>query len=277
MQHSASEITISAGGTSERTTAASAASAEASASVETVAAAAEELAGSIAEISRQVAHSAPSPMPRWPRPSRRPAPSPPSPLAGEKIRRGVAPDRRHRQPDQPPRAQRDDRGGARRRGGQGFAVVAARSRTSPIKRRRRPRRSPASHGDPVRHGNCVAAIGEISRRSARSGQIATTIAAAVEEQGAATQEIARNAPAGRYRHYRRLDTIAGQPGRGQSSELAARVLDAAGDLSRHGTALAERVDSFLAAYARRRDGRCRRAIVSRHCEGWICQPTRSRS
>jgi hypothetical protein len=34
--------------------------------------------------------------------------------------------------------------------------------------------------------------------------------------------------------------------RRQSSALAAQVLGAAGDLSRHGTALAERVDSFLA-------------------------------
>jgi len=54
-------------------------------------------------------------------------------------------------------------------------------------------------------------------------------------------------PAGRYRHYDVSTNIAGaSQAAGQSSELAARVLDAAGDLSRHGTALAERVDSFLA-------------------------------
>ena len=57
MQRVASEITASVNGTSERATAASAASDEASASVNTVAAATEELASSVAEIGRQVTHS----------------------------------------------------------------------------------------------------------------------------------------------------------------------------------------------------------------------------
>src|SRR6202043_510015 len=57
MQRVAGEITSSVNGTSERTTAAAAASEEASASVATVAAATEELASSVAEIGRQVTHS----------------------------------------------------------------------------------------------------------------------------------------------------------------------------------------------------------------------------
>ena len=57
MQRVAGEITASVNGTSERATAAAAASEEASASVNTVAAAAEELAASIAEIGRQVTQS----------------------------------------------------------------------------------------------------------------------------------------------------------------------------------------------------------------------------
>src|SRR6202043_3883069 len=57
MRRVADEITASANGTSERTRAAAAASEEASASVATVAAATEELASSVAEIGRQVTHS----------------------------------------------------------------------------------------------------------------------------------------------------------------------------------------------------------------------------
>ena len=57
MQRVAGEITSSVNGTSERATAAAAASEEASASVSTVAAATEELASSVAEIGRQVTHS----------------------------------------------------------------------------------------------------------------------------------------------------------------------------------------------------------------------------
>ena len=57
MQRVAGEITDSVNGTSERATAAAAASEEASASVNTVAAATEELASSVAEIGRQVTHS----------------------------------------------------------------------------------------------------------------------------------------------------------------------------------------------------------------------------
>ncbi len=57
MQRVAGEITASVNGTSERATAAAAASEEASASVNTVAAATEELASSVAEIGRQVTHS----------------------------------------------------------------------------------------------------------------------------------------------------------------------------------------------------------------------------
>jgi methyl-accepting chemotaxis protein len=57
MQRVASEITASVNGTSQRATAAAAASQQASASVGTVASATEELASSVAEIGRQVTHS----------------------------------------------------------------------------------------------------------------------------------------------------------------------------------------------------------------------------
>src|SRR3984957_13959817 len=57
MQRVASEITASINGTSAQATAAAAASEEASSSINTVAAATEELASSVAEISRQVTHS----------------------------------------------------------------------------------------------------------------------------------------------------------------------------------------------------------------------------
>jgi methyl-accepting chemotaxis protein len=62
-----------------------------------------------------------------------------------------------------------------------------------------------------------------------------------------TQEIARNVQQASIGTTDVSTNIAGaSEAAGQSSALAAQVLGAAGDLSRHGTALAERVDSFLA-------------------------------
>jgi len=95
--------------------------------------------------------------------------------------------------------------------------------------------------------DCVAAIGAISTTIGEISQIATTIAAAVEEQGAATREIARNVQQAAIGTTDVSSNIAGaSQAAEQSSGLADRVLASAGELSRHSSALFERVDSFLA-------------------------------
>ena len=112
----------------------------------------------------------------------------------EDRRRRDQPDQRHRQPDQPAGAQRHHRGGARRRGRQGLrGGGVARSRAWPTRPPRRPRRSaPRSPRCRAATGDTVAAIQAIGATIGEINEIATAIASAVEQQGAATQEIARN-------------------------------------------------------------------------------------
>ena len=99
----------------------------------------------------------------------------------------------HCRPDQSPGTECHDRGGARRRGGQGLRG-----------RRRRgeePRHQTAKATEEISSQiagiqqateELVVAIREIGTTIERVAGIAGSIAAAVEEQGAATQEIARN-------------------------------------------------------------------------------------
>ena len=95
-------------------------------------------------------------------------------------------------------------------------------------------------------GDCVTAIGGISDTISEISGIATTIAAAVEEQVGD----ARNRPqraTGRRRHQR---SLAQRRGRSQAADqsrtLANNVMVASGELNQQATALFESVDSFLA-------------------------------
>ena len=113
---------------------------------------------------------------------------------GEPHRRRGQADHGDRRADQPARAQRHDRGGARRRSrprlrGGGFRGEAARVADRQGDRRDLARRSPACRPRPQ---SSVAAIKEIGGTIGRISDIASTIAAAVEEQSATTQEISRN-------------------------------------------------------------------------------------
>src|ERR1700709_174100 len=99
--------------------------------------------------------------------------------------------------------------------------------------------------------DCVTAIGDISQTIREISGIATTIAAAVEEQDSATREIARSvqqAAAGT------SEVSVHRAGAGQcagpSRVLAGTVLTASGELGQHADALFKSVDSFLAGLRR---------------------------
>ena len=103
-------------------------------------------------------------------------------------------DQHHRGPDQPARAQRHHRGGARRRGrprlcGRRLRGEGARRADREGDRRDRPADQRHPGRDPgTRSARSRKSRGTIEKLS----EISSTIAAAVEEQGAATQEISRN-------------------------------------------------------------------------------------
>jgi len=162
--------------------------------VQSVASATEEMASSVNEISRQVQTSAG--------------------IANEAVAQarktndrvggvgqGGSPDRRRRRTDQHHRgadqsvgAQRHHRGGACRRGRSRFCRGGLRGQGAGRADRESDRRDqPADHRYPERHPRVGrVAIKEIGDTIGRMSEIASTIASAVEEQGAATQEISRN-------------------------------------------------------------------------------------
>ncbi|CAK0746849.1 methyl-accepting chemotaxis protein [uncultured Gammaproteobacteria bacterium] len=95
-------------------------------------------------------------------------------------------------------------------------------------------------------GTAVDAIKGISKTIGRMSEITTTIASAVEEQGAATREISRNiqeASAG-------TQEVSGTIGNviqtaAETGEMAGSVLGAAGELSRQSSSLQREVDGFI--------------------------------
>src|SRR6266403_1377155 len=96
-------------------------------------------------------------------------------------------------------------------------------------------------------GDCVIAIGGISDTIREISGIATTIAAAIEEQDSATREIARSvqqAAAGASEVS--VNVTGASQAADQSRGLADNVLVASGQLNQHAGALLKSVDAFLA-------------------------------
>ncbi len=93
----------------------------------------------------------------------------------------------------------------------------------------------------------VAAIKEIGGTIGRISEIAATIAAAVEEQGAATQEIARNVQeAAKGTHQVASNITDVNRGAGETGSASAQVLSSAQSLSSESNHLKLEVDKFLA-------------------------------
>ncbi len=94
--------------------------------------------------------------------------------------------------------------------------------------------------------NAVTATLEVTRTIAEINHIATAIAAAVEEQDAATREIARNVQQAAVGTQEIANNIAGVQATTQgASSSAESVLDAAGSLSREAETLRREVDGFI--------------------------------
>src|SRR5882762_3979435 len=193
MQRVAGEITSSVSGTSERAAAAAAASEEASASVGTVAAATEELASSVAEIGRQVTHSSGVADNAVVKAGQTTEMVGSLTAAGEKIGDvlrligAIASQTNLLALNATIEAARA--GDA----GRGFAVVASEVKEL-ASQTAKATEEIAGQVTAIQSatGSCVSAIGDISNTIREISGIATTIAAAVEEQDSATREIARS-------------------------------------------------------------------------------------
>jgi methyl-accepting chemotaxis protein len=248
MQRVAGEITRSVNGTSERAAAAAIASGEASTSVDTVAAATEELASSVAEIGRQVSHSSGVAEAAVVKAGQTTEMVGSLATAGEKIGDvlrligAIASQTNLLALNATIEAARAGEAG------RGFAVVASEVKEL-ASQTAKATEEIAGQVTAIQSatGDCVIAIGGISDTIREISGIATTIAAAVEEQDSATREIARSvqqAAAGTSEVS--LNVAGASQAADQSRVLADNVLVASGELSQHATALLDSVDTFLA-------------------------------
>jgi methyl-accepting chemotaxis protein len=248
MQRVAGEITTSVNGTSERASAAAAASEEASASVNTVAAATEELASSVAEIGRQVTHSSGVADDAVAKAGQTTEMVGSLAAAGEKIGDvlrligAIASQTNLLALNATIEAARAGEAG------RGFAVVASEVKEL-ASQTAKATEEIAGQVAAIQSatGNCVTAIGGISDTIREISGIATTIAAAVEEQDSATREIARSVQQAAAGTSEVSVNVAGaSEAADQSRALADNVLVASGELGQHAAALFKSVDSFLA-------------------------------
>jgi methyl-accepting chemotaxis protein len=248
MQRVAGEITTSVGGTSERAAAAAAASEEASASVGTVAAATEELASSVAEIGRQVTHSSGVADDAVVKAGQTTEMVRSLAAAGEKIGDvlrligAIASQTNLLALNATIEAARAGEAG------RGFAVVASEVKEL-ASQTAKATEVIAGQVAAIQSatGNCVTAIGGISDTIREISGIATTIAAAVEQQDSATREIARSVQqAATGTSEVSLNVAGASQAADQSRLLANNVMVASGELNQQAGALFKSVDTFLA-------------------------------
>jgi methyl-accepting chemotaxis protein len=248
MQRAAGEITTSVGGTSQRAAAAAVASDEASASVNAVAAATEELASSVAEIGRQVTHSSQVADSAVLKAGQTTEMVSSLASAAEKIGDvlrligAIASQTNLLALNATIEAARAGEAG------RGFAVVASEVKEL-ANQTAKATEEIAGQVAAIQAatGDCVTAIGGISNTIREISGIATTIAAAVEEQDSATREIARSVQqAATGTSEVSVNVTGASQSADQSRTLANNVATATGELSQQATALSRSVDTFLA-------------------------------
>ena len=248
MQRVAGEITASVNGTSQRAAAAAAASDEASSSVSTVAAATEELASSVAEIGRQVTHSSQVAESAVVKAGQTTEMVGSLASAAEKIGDvlrligAIASQTNLLALNATIEAARAGEAG------RGFAVVASEVKEL-ASQTAKATEEIAGQVAAIQSatGDCVTAIGGISDTIREISGIATTIAAAVEQQDSATREIARSVQqAATGTSEVSINVTGASQSADQSRALADNVSAATGQLGRQADALYKSVDTFLA-------------------------------
>jgi methyl-accepting chemotaxis protein len=249
MQATASSMTATAEETSRQATAVAAAAEEASTNVQTVASASEELSSSISEISRQVSDSA-----------RIAAQAVDEANQTNETVQGLA-DAAQKIGDVVKLI--NDIAGqtnllalnatieAARAGdaGKGFAVGASAGK-SRATQTARATEDIATQINAIQAAtqSAVGAIQGIGKTIGEISQIATTIASAVEEQGAATQEIARNVQQAASGTTEVTSNISGvNQAASETGAAATQVLASASELSQQSETLRGQVEKFLAA------------------------------
>ncbi|HTY69042.1 MAG TPA: HAMP domain-containing methyl-accepting chemotaxis protein [Alphaproteobacteria bacterium] len=248
LQTTAQSMSATAEETSRQSTAVAAASEQATTNVQTVASAAEELSSSIAEISRQVAES--------------------TRIAGQAV---ADADNTNAQVQALAEAAQkigdvvkliNDIAGqtnllalnatieAARAGeaGKGFAVVASEVKSLATQTAKATEDISAQiksiQGATT---DSVRAIQGIGQTIGRINEIATTIASAVEEQGAATKEIARNVQQASAGTAEVSSNISGvTKAAGETGAASTQVLGAASELAKQSETLSAQVDGFIA-------------------------------
>jgi methyl-accepting chemotaxis protein len=246
LRSNAQSLTATADETSVQSNTVAAASEEASVNVQTVASAAEQLHVSIGEISRQMAEA--------------------SEVANRAVTQARATDA----------TVRNLAGGAERIGavvqliraiahqtnllalnatieaaragaaGKGFAVVASEVKSLAVQTQQATGDIQAQI-DAIRGetGQAVEAIKDIVGTIGNISEITTAVAAAVEQQGAATQEIARNVQeAARGTNEVSVNIVGVTDAAGKTGHAAGALLDAAGDLAEQSDLLRGEVDRF---------------------------------
>jgi methyl-accepting chemotaxis protein len=248
MEASANALTGTAAEANTQTTAAAAAAEQTSTNVGTVAAATEELSSSISEIARQVTQSsqisggAVGDAERTNKAMAELAESAKRVGAIVELISGIASQTNLLALNATIEAARAGEAG------KGFAVVASEVKSLATQTAKATEEIQAKVGEiQAMTGTAVTAIQGIGQTVGHMNEIATTIASAVEEQGAATREISGNvqqAAAGTRQVSGNI--AAAQRAATETGSAAATVLTAAGSLSRDSARLRTEVERFLA-------------------------------
>jgi len=248
MRDTASQMSQTVEEASHKTSAVASASEEASTNVQTVAAAAEELSASIAEIGRQALESA-TVATKAVDDSQR-ANTSVETLVESAKRIGDVVKLISDIAGQTNLLALNATIEAARAGeaGKGFAVVASEVKTLATQTAKATDDIATQVGAiQEATGGAVEVIREVANTIRRINEIATTIAAAVEEQGAATKEIARNVQQAAIGTSEVSSNIVGvTAATDRTAQASTEVLGASDELSRNADALRAKVDGFLA-------------------------------
>ena len=248
LQSSATAMSATAEETSKQATTVAAAAEQASTNVQTVASAAEELSSSIREIGRQVGQSTQVAGQAVHEVEQANAKVQGLVSAAQKIGEVVA--LITDIADQTNLLALNATIEAARAGeaGKGFAVVASEVKNLANQTARATDEIGAQIGQiQSATQEAVGAIGSIGRIIGQVNEIASAIAAAVEEQGAATQEIARNVEEASHGTREVSSNIGGvTQAASETGEASSQILGAARELSQQSETLRSKVEGFLA-------------------------------